>query len=47
MIFNLVQALDKAQLGDVIRGKEQKLDTPGLHFHFSLSITLGLAKKVF
>lgn len=28
--YEIWQALDKAQLGDVIRGKEQKLDTPVL-----------------
>lgn len=28
-ILELLQALDKSQLGDVVRQKEQKLDTPG------------------
>jgi len=27
--FNFPQALDKSQLGDIIREKGQKLDTPG------------------
>lgn len=27
--FNFLQALDKSQLGEIIREKEEKLDTPG------------------
>jgi hypothetical protein len=28
-VFNFSQALDKSQLGEIIREQEQKLDTPG------------------
>lgn len=29
VVLNLLQALDKSQLGDIVRQKEHKLDTPG------------------
>lgn len=32
------QALDKCQLGDIVRAKEEKLDSTGQVQHFSLLI---------
>lgn len=49
MYFDLAQALDKSQLGEIIRAKEQKLDAPGMQqdityynyvVNFSLSLSL-------